>query len=67
MAYTVYVLFCACETFLDPTVSDNQLALDGYEFLRKDRASIQNKNGGGVIMYFRNTLTCTRRSEIEMS
>ena len=60
-------IFCACETFLDPTVSDNQLAVDGYEFLRKDRVSIQNKNGGGMIMYFRNTLTCTRRSEKEMS
>ena len=60
-------IFGACETFLDPDISDNQLAVSGYDFLRKDRASIQNKGGGGVLLYFRNTLTCTRRSELEIS
>ena len=60
-------IFGACETFLDPNISDNQLAVDGYDFLRKDRASILNKSGGGVILYFRNTLTFTRRSELEIS
>ena len=60
-------IFGACETFLDPNISDNQLAVSGYDFLRKNRVSFQNKSGGGVLLYFRNTLTCTRRSELEIS
>ena len=60
-------IFGACETFLDLNISDNQLAVSGYDFLRKNRVSIQNKSGGGVLLYFRNTLTCTRRSELEIS
>ena len=60
-------IFGACETFLDVNVSDGQIAKNGFEFLRKDRCVTVDKNGGGVILYFRNILTCKRRNELEVS
>ena len=60
-------IFGACETFLDANVSDGQIAINGFEFLRKDRCVTVHKNGGGVILYFRNILTCKRRNELEVS
>ena len=60
-------IFCACETFLEPENSDNQIAIDGYDFFRKDRAVTQNKTGGGLILYFRSSLTCVRQTEFEIS
>ena len=60
-------IFCACETFLEPVILDNQLAIDGFEFFRKDRAATQNKTGGGLIMYFKNSFVCARRTEFEIS
>ena len=41
-----------CETRLDGSVSDNEICIDGYNIVRNDR----NRNGGGVIMYIRNTV-----------
>ena len=52
---------------LDPCVSDGQVALDGYNFIRKDRVEVLNKYGGGLIMYFRESLNVKRRPEIEIS
>ena len=43
-------IFCACETFLEPNMSNNQIAIDGYVFHRKGRAATQNKNGGGLVL-----------------
>ena len=60
-------IFCACETFLEPNMSNNQIAIDGYVIHRKDRAATQNKNGGGLVLYCRNSLNCSRRSDLEIS
>lgn len=60
-------VFGACETFLDTGISDSQVAINGYEFLRKDRCSTQDKIGGGVILYYRNSLICKRKQELEIS
>ena len=60
-------IFCACEIFLEPNMSNNQIAIDGYVIHRKDRAATQNKNGGGLVLYCRNSLTCSRRSDLEIS
>ena len=56
-----------CETFLTCNISDNQIAIDGFDFIRKDRSDTQNKTGGGIILYFRKSLDCKRRREIEIS
>ena len=60
-------IFGFCETFMNQTVLDNQVAIDGYDFFRKDRTEIQDKEGGGIIIYFRNTIKCKRRTDLEIS
>ena len=51
----------------DDTLMDNQVAIDGYDFFRKDRTEIHDKGGGGIIIYFRNTIKCKRRTDLEIS
>ena len=48
------------ETWLDSTVTDNEVALDGYSIIRKDR----NRNGGGVCMYIRQDLAYNPRDDL---
>lgn len=56
-----------CETFLEKNISDNQVAIEGFAFIRKDRADVQDKTGGGIILYIRKSLTFKRRPELEIS
>ena len=52
------------ETHCDDTITDQELSLDGFTILRKDR----NRNGGGVALYIHNSLAYTKLdygSEIE--
>ena len=42
---------CLCETFVDGTVSDGQVYINGFDFFRKDRSDTQNKFGGGLFYY----------------
>lgn len=56
-----------CETFLDQNIGDSLISIPEFEFLRKDRCCTVNKAGGGVILYFRNSIDCRRRHELEIS
>ena len=56
-----------CETFLDPSIMDQQVAIEGYEFLRKDRMDTRNKTGGGLILYLKSSLKYKRMHEYEIS
>ena len=38
--------------------SDDQIAIDGCDILRKDRSDAQKKAGGGVVLDFRKTINC---------
>ena len=58
-------IFDMCETFLTNSVSDEQLKLEGFDLIRKDRSETQNKAGGGIILYFRKSINYKRRCEIE--
>ena len=40
------------ETLLDNSVLNNEIEIEGFQILRKDR----NRNGGGVAIYIRNNL-----------
>ena len=60
-------IFGMCETFLSHSVSDEQLKLEGFDLIRKDRSETQNKAGGGILLYFRKSINCKRRCEIEAS
>ena len=45
---------------LDETIADNEVFIDGYEILRKDR----NRHGGGVLLYIRNTINYAVRKDL---
>ena len=56
-----------CETFLNQSVTDSQVEIDGYDLIVKDRKDTQNKAGGGLILYIRNWIKFKRRPEYEIS
>ena len=60
-------IFGMCETFLTSSVSDDQVAVDGFDLIRKDRSDTQNKAGGGVILYYRKSINCKRKCDLEIS
>ena len=49
------------ETWLDDSITDSEIAIDGYTLQRKDR----NTNGGGVCLYVRNGLSFNKREDLE--
>ena len=53
-----------CETFLERSIPDCQLVIDGFNLLRKDT---QNKSGGGLVLYYKKSLSCGRRIDLEIS
>ena len=61
------IILGACETFLDSSTPDSLISVANYEFLRKDRGCTINKMGGGVILYFRGSINCRRKKELEIS
>ncbi|XP_062714928.1 uncharacterized protein LOC134291327 [Aedes albopictus] len=46
-------IICFTETWLNSTISDRMISIDGYKLVRNDR----NRQGGGVCMYVRNNLS----------
>ncbi len=55
-----YDVICVNETWLDNSVNNHEIGLDGYDLIRKDR----NRHGGGVAMFIRNTINYKIRSDI---
>ena len=49
-----YDIVAICETFLRADIPDSVISIDGYEILRSDR---KNRDGGGVILYFKKSIT----------
>jgi hypothetical protein len=54
-------IVCISETWLNDTVLDSDIAIEGFTLLRKDRIS---KKGGGVAMYIKNCLSFKQRYDI---
>ena len=50
--YRCYMAIVVTETWLSPEVLDNELAVDGYNLVRRDR----NRHGGGVAIFIHNSL-----------
>ena len=55
-----------CETFLDDNVADNEICIEGYNTVKKNR----NRHGGGVILYIKegiqyNEITNLAGSDVE--
>lgn len=49
---TKTAIFAVSETWLDETVTDGEINIDGYNVLRQDR----NRHGGGVCIFIKNSL-----------
>ena len=45
-----------CETFLEPNIPNNPVAIGGCEFIRKDRSDTVYKTGGRLVIYIRDTV-----------
>ena len=56
-----------CETFLKKNNPDSQLSINGFNFMRKDRTDVQDKAGGGLLLYYKQSLQVTRRNDLEIS
>ena len=52
----------SCETFLNSHINDVELSIQCYTFERKGRA---NKSGGGLIVYEKESISYTRRFDLE--
>ncbi|XP_060607821.1 uncharacterized protein LOC132759963 [Ruditapes philippinarum] len=49
------------ESWLDNSVTDNEVIIQGYNVIRKDR----NRSGGGVCLYIHEDLAFTERQDLE--
>ena len=47
-------IICLNETWLDSSITDGQIWIDGYSIHRRDRS----RNGGGVPVYVNSSLNC---------
>lgn len=47
-------IVCMTETWLDDSITDNMIAMNGFNLLRNNR----NRHGGGICVYFKNDLKC---------
>lgn len=57
-------IVCISETWLNKSISDEVIAIDGYNIIRNDRTHSQ---GGGICVYFKNDLRCKAVSRSEFS
>lgn len=55
-------IFAVAETWLKPSISDGELAINHFNLFRKDRI---NRHGGGVCLYCHETLNVRRRHDLE--
>ena len=49
------------ETWLDDTITDNEVKIPGFNILRNDR----NRNGGGTCIYIRSDIAFNPRSDLQ--
>ena len=60
--HTSLDILTVSETHLTPDIHNDEVNIDGNQILRKDRT---HKGGGGVAIYFKSVLDCTRLSKYE--
>ena len=56
-----------CETFLKKNNPDSQLCVDGFNIIRKDRSDVEDKFGGGLLIYHKQSVHLIRRKDLEIS
>ena len=55
-------VYCCCETFLNNTISDQDILIEGYNVVRRDRTQC---GGGWLLVYIMNNIDYTRRCDLE--
>ena len=63
-------IFGLCETFLNETVDNDQVHINGFKFERKDRpntVAYPSGKGGGILIYVAEHIDYSRHKEIESS
>ena len=61
-------IFGLCETFLNDSIDNEQIHINGFKFERKDRLSTvahPSGKGGGILIYVAEHIDYARRKEIE--
>ena len=48
------------ESETDDSIKDREICIPGFELIEKDR----NRAGGGVVLYIRDSLSCTDRNDL---
>ena len=56
-------IFAITETFLDESISDKQLHVENYKFVRRDRNTGQD--GGGCLIYIASHICYSRLKSLE--
>jgi len=46
-----YDIVCVTESWATPLINDSELQIPGYTMYRKDRGTIRDARGGGVLIY----------------
>ena len=49
-----------CETFIDSNVADNEISIDGYGIVKKDR----NRHGGELLLYVKDGIDYSEITEL---
>ena len=57
-------IFTVSETWLSSHILDEELKIDGYSFVRKDRENTEKTQGGGLIVYVRDGINFSERDNI---
>jgi ribonucleases P/MRP protein subunit RPP40 len=52
------------ETWMNESISDSEMSIEGYTLLRKDRNDSEKHRGGGVALYVQVDLSCVIREEL---
>ena len=60
-------MFGICESFLGTHHPDSLISINGYALIRKDRSETQDKCGGGLVLFARQSLNVKRRQDLEIS
>ena len=55
------------ESFLGKYHPDSLISNDDFDFIRKDHTDVQNKSGGGLLLYYRHSKDLKRRTDLEVS
>ena len=54
-------VICLSETWIDGSVTDSEISIDGYCLVGRDR----NRSGGGVCTYIRNYISFSPRYDLD--